>query len=90
MHGVGPGAAHGIEDLLDIEVGLGTRRTAQGDRDVGLADEGRVGVWLGVDGDRLDAHGARRAEDAAGDFTAVSDQNASNLSGHRDHIRKTP
>ena len=90
MHGISAGAAYGVEDLLDVEVGLGARRTAQGDRDVGLADEGRVGVGLGEDRHRLDAHGASRAEDAAGDLTAVGDQDASNLSGHRDHIRKTP
>ena len=71
---VGAGAAYGVEDLLDIEVGLGTRRAAQRDRDIGVTDEGRIRVGLGKDRDGLDAHRAGRAEDAACDLAAIGYQ----------------
>ena len=83
---ISTGAAYGVENLLDIEVRLGAGRAAQRDGDVGLADEGRVGIGLGEDRDGLDAHGAGRAEDAACDLAAIGHQDAL----HRHHIRKTP
>ena len=86
MHGVSTGSAYGLEDLLDIKVGLGTRRTTQRDRHVGLAHEGRVGIGLGIDSDGLNAHGSCRPKDTARDLAAIGHQDAS----HGDHIRKTP
>ena len=80
-----------IEDLGDVEVALGRRATAQRDRLVGLTHEGRVGVAVGVDGDRAQAHLAGRAHDAPRDLAAVGDQQAAQSAGRRrHHIRQTP
>ncbi len=43
------------------------------DRFVGLGDVEAVAVGVGIDGDGRDAHFAERANDAAGDGSAVGD-----------------
>ena len=48
----------------------------------------RAAIGLGVDGDRAQAEPPRGADDAAGDFAAVGNQDA--LEHGRPHIRKMP
>ena len=79
-----------VEDLSDVEVALGRRATAQRDRLVGLAHERRVGVAVGVDGDRAQAHLAGGAHDAPRDLAAVGDEQAAEAGRRRHHIRQTP
>ena len=74
MHRLGAGLLAGGDDLVDHEIGLRRRRRPDGDRFVGHLDMQRVLVGLGIDGDGLDAHAARRLDDPAGDFAAVGDQ----------------
>ncbi len=64
----------GRDDLLDHEIGLRRRRRADCDRLVGHLDMQRVLVGFGVDSDGLDAHAARRLDDATGDFAAIGDE----------------
>src|SRR5581483_3471843 len=45
-----------------------------GDGLVGGADEGRLAIWVRVDGDRRDAHRTAGAHDAGGDLAAVGDE----------------
>ncbi len=79
VDGVGPRASSGVEHLGRVEVGLGGRTPAERNSLVGLGDEGGVEVTLGVDGDGLDAHRRRRAEDAPGDLAPIGDQQPGDL-----------
>ena len=49
MHGIGTRALAGGEDLVHIQVGFGRRTTVQRNRGVGLGDERRASVAVGVD-----------------------------------------
>ena len=49
---------------------------------VGHLDVQRVGIGVGIDRDRRDAHLARGLDDAAGDFAAIGDQD---LTEHAPH-----
>ena len=74
MDGLGAGALDDLEQLVDVQVGLGG---GPGPEQVGLAralDVLRVAVGLRVDGDRLDPELVERADDADGDLAAVGDQ----------------
>ena len=74
MHGLGAGLLARGDDAIHREVGLARRRRADAHGFVGEFDVPRVAVGLGVDGDGRDAHRARGADHAAGDFAAVGDQ----------------
>ena len=75
--------------ILDaIEIALARRGGTDADRLVGKAHVQRVAVGLGVDGDGAQAQPARGADDAAGDFAAVGNQDA--LEHGRPHILKMP
>ena len=74
VHGLGAGLAAGFHDIVDDQVGLRSRRRADGNGLVGHLDMQRVAVGLRVDGDRLDAELAGRLDDAAGDLAAIGDQ----------------
>jgi len=74
MHRLRPGVARRRDEARDVEVALGRGGAADRDRLVGLQDVQRVGVGLGVDRDRGDAHAPGGAHDAAGDLAAVGDQ----------------
>ena len=60
---VGGGDLGGADDRRDVEVALGGRGRADAHGLVGEAHVERARVDLGVDGDRLDAELAARAED---------------------------
>ena len=74
MDGLRAGVAAGLHDFVDQQIGLRRGRRAQMHRLVGHLDMERVLVGVGIDGDRLDAHLAGRLDDAAGDFTAIGNQ----------------
>ena len=65
----------GLDDLVHDQVGLRGRRRTDVHGFVGHFDVKRVAVGVRIDRHGLDAHLARRLDDATGDFTAVSDQN---------------
>ena len=74
MDGVGPGAGGGAEEGRDVEIGVGRRGGAEAHGSVSGAHVGAVGVGVGVDGHGADAQPAAGANDAAGDFAAVGDE----------------
>ena len=74
MHGFRAGLLAGGDDLVDHEIGLvgGGRADVHGL--VGHVDMERILVGVGIDGDGLDAHPARRLDDAAGDLATIGDE----------------
>jgi len=80
VHGAGAGGRRGREHGVGVEVG---GREAHGL--VRIADVGRVGVGVHVDGDAAQAHVPGAAEDAAGDLPPVGDEQ-----GVEAHSRNTP
>ena len=66
--------ARGVEQRVDDEVGLARGWRADAHRLVGEPDERRIGVRIGVHGDRREAHRATRAHHAECDLAAVRDQ----------------
>ena len=85
---VGASAPAGLEQLADVEVGLGRAATVQRDRGVGLAHMRRAGVAIGIHRHRGDAHALRGAEDAARNLAAVGHQQSPDR--FDDHIRHVP
>ncbi len=75
MHGLGAGRLAGFDDLVHEQIGLRRRRRADVDGLVGHVDVQGIAIGVRIDRHRLDAHLARRLDDAAGDFAAVCDQN---------------
>ena len=87
MHGVGAGAAAGVDDLAHIQVSLPGSASVQGDRAARLPHEGRIGVTIGVHGHGVDAHAVGGAQDAAGNLAAVgNEQPADRLDLHIRHV----
>ena len=84
VHRVRPGAAGRIEHLGDIEVGLGRADPADRHGLIGVVDERRLGVGLGVDRNCGDPLERSAAEDPAGDLPAVRDQQLADLALRRD------
>jgi hypothetical protein len=76
MHRVGSRAARGFDDAPDVEVARRRRVAAERLGTVGEGDVCGLAIGIGIDRDGLDAHLARRAHDAAGDFGAVGDEQA--------------
>ena len=74
MHRLGAGGEAGGDDLVGNEVAFARRWRPDVDRLIGLGDVQRRGIGVRIDGNGLDAHGPRRADDAAGDFAAIGDQ----------------
>jgi hypothetical protein len=74
VHGVGPGPSGRLEHQVVAEVGVAWSDPGQADRQIGFGHMGAVGVGVGVDGDRGDAHGSGRAHDAPGDLPSVGDE----------------
>ena len=77
-----------VEDLGDVEVGLGRRRAAQRVRLVGERDEQRVGVRVGVDGDAWQPGVGRGPDHADGDLATVGDEHLAD--SHGSSHRKRP
>ncbi len=74
VDGLGAGGARGGEDFVGVEVGLRDGGGAEVDGFVGLGDVEAVAIGLGIDGDGGDAHATESADDAAGDGSAVGDE----------------
>ena len=74
MDRLGAGRLAGVNDLVDHEIGLSRGRGPDGDRLIGHFDMERVLIGFRIDGDGLDAHAARRLDDAAGDLATVGDE----------------
>ena len=80
VHGLGAGLLDDLEQLVDLQVGLGGRAGAEQVGLGGALDVLRVAVGLGVDGDGGDPELVERADDADGDLSAVGDKD---LAEHR-------
>src|SRR5206468_5549177 len=83
---LGASLAAGFEDFVGAEVGFGGRSGAEEDGFVGLSYVKGVRIGLGIDGDGLDAHLAKGADDAAGDFAARSEEHTSELQSRSDLV----
>ena len=73
MNCLGCVALAGINDLADIEIGLGGGRRADIDGFVCHLDMQRLSIGIRIDGNRLDSHPLRRPDDAAGNLAAIGD-----------------
>jgi hypothetical protein len=75
VHGVAPGLASYLEDLLGVEI---RRRPEPGERPrvVRSARVERLGVIGGVHGDRADVHLGGGPRDSHGDLAPVGDEQA--------------
>ena len=74
VDGVGAGVGGDLDDLGDVEVGLGRGRAAEGVGLVGEADEEGVAVRVGVHRDGADAGVLAGADHADGDLATVGDE----------------
>ncbi len=75
MDGVGVGGVRGGKYPLTQQVGFARRRWPDVDGLVRQSYVQRAAIRIRVDRHRGHAHAPRRADDAAGNFTAVGDQN---------------
>ena len=73
VHRLRAGAVHGVEQLADVEVGLGHAAVAERMRLPGRFHVQGAAVGVGVHRCARDAHGVERAADAHGDLAAVRD-----------------
>ncbi len=74
VHGIGAGGTGCGQQFVGAQVGVGAGRSAQRHRLGGLAHMQGVGIGVGVDRDRFDAHAVGGVDDAAGDFAAIGDE----------------
>ncbi len=74
VHGLGAGAARGLDHGLDVQVGLAGRGGAEAHGLVRLKDVAGLRVRVGVHGHGADAEAAQGADDAHGDLAAVGHQ----------------
>ena len=74
VHGVGAGLVGDVEDLVDVEVGVGRGRAAQRVGLVGEPDEERVAVGVGVHRDAADAGVLAGPDHPDRDLAAVGDE----------------
>jgi hypothetical protein len=77
VYRIGTACAGGRDQQVTAQVGGARRVARQVHGVVGLGDVERVGVGVGVDGDRLDAHRPAGGEHPAGDLAAVGDKEPS-------------
>src|ERR1039458_1442951 len=75
MDRVSAGAGGDVENLLDVQVRLGSGGRADGIRFVGFADVQRGAIHVGVDSNRGNSHLVAGADNAYGDFSAIRDEN---------------
>ena len=74
MDRVGVGQFGGADDIDDVAVAVLAGGWPDADVFVGKRHVQRVGVGLGVDGHRRDAHLLAGADDAQRDFAAIGDE----------------
>ena len=75
MDGVCAGARGDVENLLNVEIGLGRCGCADGISLIGLADVQRGAIDVRVDGNRGNSHLVAGADDAHGNLAAIGDEN---------------
>ena len=75
MNRLRAGFACDRDDLRAVEIALPRRRRTETARLVAHRHVHRVGIRVGIDGDRADAHSPRRTGDAARDLAAIGDEN---------------
>ena len=80
---LGAGRASGLDDEVGPEVRFGRGRTMQELEVIRLPHVERTRIRLGGNRHCLDAHAARRPDDAAGDLAAIGDQDALEGRGHQ-------
>ena len=73
MHGIAAGAASHVHKFIDAKIAFAGRRRTDGIGFIGEADVERFAVDIAEDGDGADTQLATGAQDAHGDFTAISD-----------------
>ena len=69
-------ASRGFENCIAAQVAFLRTRTADRNREIGLAHVLRTGIGLGLHGDRFDAEPSTSAHHPAGDVAAIRDQDA--------------
>ena len=74
MDRLGTGLAHGVDDPVFQQIGLGRRSGADQDGLIGHLDREGVRVRLGIDLHGADAHAFGGLDDADGDLAAIGDQ----------------
>ncbi len=74
MHRLRAALARGLDHPFDIEIAVARTRWPQQHGFVSHCDMHGVAVGLGINRNRAQPHGAGGTDHAAGDFTAVSDQ----------------
>ena len=74
VHRARAAAAAGVDDELDVQVAVARRPGAQAQCGVGQLHVARVAVGVGIHRHGSQAHGPRRADHAAGDFSAIGNQ----------------
>ena len=74
MHRLRAGAPRRVDQRVDVEIARLRARRADAHALVRLADMGRAGVRLGMDGDDMQPHAPGGPGDAAGDLAAIGDQ----------------
>ena len=75
MNRLGTGVLGCLNDLVDPQVRFRSSCRTQADRDIGGLGVCRLGVGIGVHGNRFDAQRTAGAHNAQGDFTAVGNEN---------------
>ena len=86
MDRLGATAAGGIEDRRDVQIAVPRRRRPDRPGLFGQLDMQRIPVCFGIDCHRRDPEPPRGANDPAGDFPTIGDQDLAEQA----HIRKTP
>ncbi len=74
VDGLGAGVLARLDDALDHEIALRGRGRTDRHGLIGHLDVARILVGIRVDSHRPDAHGPRGPDHAAGDFTAIGDE----------------
>ena len=80
MNRIGPSGRRDLEDLLGVEVGLGSRCRAHVPGFISQLHMQRVTIEVGIDGNRVDAHLLGSADDPHRDLSPVGNKEAGN--GH--------
>ncbi len=74
MHRLSTGRLRRGYNPIDVEIAVARPCRSQQDRIIGHGDVQRVLIGFGIDRDRPQPHRLRRADDAAGNLTAIGDQ----------------
>ena len=78
MNRIGVARARGLEDPVDAEIALASRRRADHHGPIGVPDMERLAVGLGEDGDGPEAQPPAGAERAPCDLPPIRNQDGTN------------